>query len=370
MKKFSTLALALTLPMVMSLPAGAQTSDQATAIPVGVQCQFLPDAPDKHVVVRGDTLWGIAARFLQNPWCWPEVWGMNKEEIRNPHWIYPNQIVYFDRVNGRLRLGTPISTSQAAETEPKHIKLSPQIRSEVTHQQSAIAAIPNNLIEPYLSQPLIIEKDEFSNTPRIVAAQEGRVYLGKGDKVYVRGDLKGGNSFQVFRQGVPLRDPDNREVIGYEAMYIGTVKLEKSAKTPDGVDTFVVVSSKEEMGIGDRLVPLPPSPIINYVPHRADSKVTARVVAVYGGVSVAGQNNIVSINRGAASGVNVGTVFELGRYGKMIQDRTNDKKLVRMPDEMYGQLFIFRVFKNISYGLVMQVTDVVNVGDIVRPPEK
>jgi hypothetical protein len=365
MKKFSTIALSLIFPLTLSMTAvGQETSN--TALPaLSSKCQFLPNAPDKHIVVKGDTLWGISGQFLQNPWCWPEVWGMNKEEIRNPHWIYPKQIVYFDRVNGRLRLANPLDGSATGIT-----KLTPQIRSTGNEGINAIPAIPNNLIEPYLSQPLIIEKEEFATAPRIVAAQEGRVYMGKGDKVYVRGDLKNGTSFQVFRPGVALKDPDTREVVGYEAVYIGSVKLERTAKTSDGVDTFTVVSSKEEMGIGDRLVPIPPTPIINYVPHSPEQEVKARVIAVYGGVSVAGQNNIVSINRGSTTGIDVGTVLELGRYGKVIPDKTNDKKPIRLPDEMYGQLFVFRVFKNISYGLVMQVTDVVNVGDIVRAPEK
>lgn len=365
MKKFSTIALALTFPLTLSMTAVAQETVNTAPSALSNKCQFLPNAPDKHVVAKGDTLWGISGKFLQNPWCWPEVWGMNKDEIRNPHWIYPNQIVYFDRVNGRLRLANPLDGAATGIS-----KLTPQIRSMGIEGANAIPAIPNNLIEPYLSQPLIIEKDEFANTPRIVAAQEGRVYLVKGDKVYVRGDLKNGTSFQVFRPGVALKDPDTKEIIGYEAVYIGTVKLERTAKTADGVDTFTVVSSKEEMGIGDRLVPIPPTPITNYVPHSQEKEVKARVIAVYGGVSVAGQNNIVSINRGSSMGIDVGTVLELGRYGQVIPDKTNDKKPIRLPDEMYGQLFIFRVFKNISYGLVMQVTDVVNVGDIVRTPEK
>ncbi|MFC0351744.1 LysM peptidoglycan-binding domain-containing protein [Undibacterium danionis] len=368
MKKFSTIAIALTFPLTLSMTAvGQETSNTTNTAPPALssKCQFLPNAPDKHVVVKGDTLWGISGKFLQNPWCWPEVWGMNKDEIRNPHWIYPKQIVYFDRVNGRLRLANPFDGAATGIT-----KLSPQTRSMGLEGNNAIPAIPNNLIEPYLSQPLIIEKDEFAAAPRIVAAQEGRVYMGKGDKVYVRGELKNGTSFQVFRPGVALKDPDTREIIGYEAVYIGTVKLDRKAKTEDGVDTFTVVASKEEMGIGDRLVPIPPTPIINYVPHSPEREVKARVVAVYGGVSVAGQNNIVSINRGSTTGIDVGTVLELGRYGQVIADKTNDKKPIRLPDEMYGQLFIFRVFKNISYGLVMQVTDVVNVGDIVRTPEK
>ncbi|MBY0573660.1 MAG: LysM peptidoglycan-binding domain-containing protein [Undibacterium sp.] len=369
MKKFSTIALAFALPILVSLPVLAQEEQKSAATEaarsLSSKCTFLADAPDKHVVVKGDTLWGISGKFLQNPWCWPEVWGMNKEEIRNPHWIYPKQIVYFDRANGRLRLGTPVN-----DGVPSEGNLTPQIRNQVNGGVGAISSIPNNVIEPYLSQPLVIDKDEFANTPRIVAAQEGRVYLGKGDNVYVRGDLKGGVSFQVFRPGVALKDPDTQNVIGYEAVFLGTVKLERKAKTPDGADTFSVQNSKEEIGVGDRLVPIPPTPIINYVPHRPDQDLKARVVAVYGGVSVAGQNQIISINRGTAVGLNVGTVLDLGRFGKLIADKTNGGKPVRLPDEVYGQLFIFRVFKNISYGLVMQVTDVVSVGDAVTTPER
>lgn len=365
MKKFSTIALAFAFPVAVCLPVFAQETGSTQPPALSSKCTFLPDAPDKHVVVKGDTLWGISGRFLRNPWCWPEVWGMNKDEIRNPHWIYPKQIVYFDRVNGRLRLANPLGDGATGVT-----KLSPQIRNVSSSGMDAISAIPNNLIEPYLSQPLIIEKDEFANAPRIVAAPEGRVYMGKGDKIYVKGDLKSGTSFQVFRPGIALKDPDTKAIIGYEAVYIGAVKLERTAKTADGVDSFSVVSSKEEMGIGDRLVPIPPTPIINYVPHAPEKDITARVVAVYGGVSFAGQNNIISINRGSSSGIDIGTVLELGRYGKIIPDRTNDKKPIRLPDEIYGQLFIFRVFNNISYGLVMQVTDVVSVGDVVRTPVK
>lgn len=365
MKKFSTIALAFAFPLAVSLPALGQEPVRTAPAQLSSKCTFLPDAPDKHVVVKGDTLWAISGKFLQNPWCWPEVWGMNKDEIRNPHWIYPKQIVYFDRANGRLRLGTPLVDGANGIT-----KLTPQTRSLGAEGDNAIPAIPNNLIEPYLSQPLIIEKDEFANAPRIVSTQEGRVFMGKGDKAYVRGDLKGGVTFQVFRPGVALKDPETREIIGYEAVFVGTVKLDKKAKTEDGVDTFIVASSKEEMGIGDRLVAIPPTPIINYVPHRAEQEVKARIVAVYGGVSVAGQNHIVSINRGAKSGLDVGTVLELSRFGKVIPDRTNDKKPIRLPDETYGRLFVFRVFKNISYGLVMEVTDTVNVGDLVQSPER
>jgi nucleoid-associated protein YgaU len=364
MKKFSTIALlfAIAFPALQALPAYAQ---EQKASPRSNKCAFLPDAPDKHVVVKGDTLWGISGKFLQNPWCWPEVWGMNREEIRNPHWIYPNQIVYFDRTTGRLRLGSPVNNS-GGKSGTTH--LTPQIRSE-NMDKDAISAIPANLIEPFLSQPLIIEQNEMATAPRIVAAPEGRVTMSKSDKAYVRGDLQGGTSFQVFRPGVPLKDPETKAVIGYEAVFLGTVKLERNAKTPDGVDTFMVVSSKEEMAVGDRLKPTPPTPIFNYMPHAPEQAVNARVVSIYGGVNQAGQNSIVSINRGSDAGLDVGTVLGLSRFGQTIADRTDNKKMIRLPDERYGSLFIFRVFKNISYGLVMQVTDTVVVGDLAQSPE-
>jgi len=364
MKKFSTagylFAFAAACAPLLAHSAAPQPAAESRA-----NCAFLPNAPDQHVVVRGDTLWGISGKFLQHPWCWPQVWGLNKEQIHNPHWIYPGQIVYFDRTAGRLRLGTPTGSGAGSTAD---VRMSPQMRMEGIGRD-AIPAIPASAIEPFLSQPLIIEENELKNAPRIVAAQEGRVFLGKDDKAYVRGDLKGGTSFQVFRPSKALKDPDTQAVIGYEAAYLGTVKLDRAAKATDEAHRFIVASSKEEMGIGDLLRPVPPMPILNYVPHAPDTAVNARVVSVYGGVMQAGQNNIVTVNRGTKDGLDIGTVLELYRYGGVIADRTDGKKPVRLPDEKYGTLFIFRPFDHISYALVMQVRDAVQVGDAVKSPE-
>jgi hypothetical protein len=114
---------------------------------------------------------------------------------------------------------------------------------------------------------------------------------------------------------------------------------------------------------------VPPTPILNYVPHSPAAPVDARIVAVYGGVTQAGQNQVVSVNRGKNHGLDVGAVLQLYRFGEIIADRTDNKKLVKLPDEQYGNLFIFRVFNNISYGLIMQVTDAVQIGDIAKSPE-
>ena len=123
MKNFSTVGIILAVASAVScaFPTSAYAASAS-------RCAFLPNAPDQHVVVRRDTLWDISGKFLQHPWCWPEVWEMNREDIRNPHWIYPGQIVYFDRKAGRLRLGkSGMATDQGGATG---LHLSPQIRME------------------------------------------------------------------------------------------------------------------------------------------------------------------------------------------------------------------------------------------------
>lgn len=357
MKKFSTAAL------LLALSAGFGASPMAYAqAATPMRCEFLANAPDQHVVVRGDTLWGISGKFLQHPWCWPQVWGLNKDQIRNPHWIYPGQIVYFDRANGRLRLGN------MSGDNPEVVKLSPQTRVQGVGRD-AIAAISSDAIGPFLSQPLIIEGDELKNAPHIVAVQDGHVNLGKGDKAYVRGDLTDATAYQVFRPGNPLKDPVSGKVIANEALYLGTLKLDRKGRTPNEAHTFSVVDTKEEMQVGDRIIPRPVEPILNYVPHAPSGNVDARIVSVYGGVATGAQNQIVSINQGKADAIDIGTVLQLYRLGKTVPDAADHGKKVKLPDEQYGTLFVFRVFNHISYGLIMEVRNTVDIGDIAKSPE-
>ena len=355
MKKFSTAALILALVSVFT----TLTASQALAAGKD-KCAFRADAPDKHVVVKGDTLWGISGKFLERPWCWPQVWGMNRDQIRNPHWIYPGQTVYLDRASGRLRLGQPSASSED--------RMSPQIRISMD-DANALSSIDPKVIEPFLSQPLIVEEDELAMTPRVVATQEGRVKLSYGDRAYVRGDLKGGSVFNVFRPGVPLKDPETKKIIGYEAAHVGTVTLFREAKTANEAHAFTVSEMKQEIGVGDRLILKPPHRIVNYVPHPPEKPIETRIVSIYGGVTYGGQNQIVALNRGKNDGLDVGTVLKLYRLGDTITDRTNGDKNVKLPDEESGTLFVFRVFNNVSYALIMDVTDTVVIGDVARSPE-
>lgn len=365
MKNFSTVASRLASAALLSCAAlqaahAAQPGD------------FRPDAPDQHVVVKGDTLWGISGTFLNNPWRWPEVWGLNRDQIRNPHWIYPGQVVYFDRAHGRLTLNKPGSGD--ADDAADSLRLSPQLRTEGLGRD-AVPAIAAGAIEPFLSQPLVVQADELAGAPSIVASQGGRLYLGQGDKVYVRGKLNGASSFQVFRPGTPLTDPDTGKVVAYQSTYLGTVALQAEPKDGADVSSFVIASANREMAVGDLLLPAPPTPIRNYVPHPPERPVRARVMSIYGDGTQAAQSQVVTVNKGTVDGLDVGAVLQLYHYGKTMPDPASKGFLglfrakLKLPDERFGDLFIFRVFKNVSYGLIMQVNEPVQVGDVANSPE-
>jgi nucleoid-associated protein YgaU len=373
MKNFSTRALrSLAVPLAISWAALLT----AAAAQAATGCGFRPNAPDQHVVAKGDTLWDISGAFLERPWCWPQVWDMNRDDIRNPHWIYPGQVIYFDRARGRLTLTRPGAAGAAREGAGEVTRLQPQVRSESLYGGNAVPAIPAGAIEPFLTQPLLVEPAQLAAAPRIAAAREERTYVGDGDRVYVRGDLGSGPAvFQVFRPGKALVDPDTGKTLAHEAQYLGTARLAAAARPGVDVHSVDITGAIQEIAVGDRLLPMPAPVVLNYVPHAPQQPVRARVVALAGESRYAAQNQVVAVNRGTLDGLDVGAVLQLYHSGQSVPDPASHgflgfgKAQLRLPDEPVGNLFIFRVFGHVAYGLVMQATAPVQAGDVATSPE-
>ncbi|MFY7947838.1 MAG: peptidoglycan-binding protein, partial [Gemmatimonas sp.] len=235
--------------------------------------------------------------------------------------------------------------------------------------RAALASIPANVIEPFLSRPMIVGATELNAFPRVVATQEGRVFVGRGDTAYARGLTDPRiDSYHVFRPANPLYDPDDtarKRPLAYEAFYLGIAQVAK----PGEVATLRIQDSKQEIGVGDRLVPVQRQAVVSYVPRAPDRPVAGRVLSVYGGVAQAGTQNIVALNRGRRDGLEVGHVLSLLQIGETVQDRTSAKReTIKLPDEEIGHMFVFRVFDNVSYALVMRVTNTVKVGDRFSQP--
>jgi len=353
-------------------------SAQAPSAPLTIR----PDAPDRYVVVPGDTLWGISQRYTDSPWRWPELWGLNKEQIRNPHLIYPGYVILLDRARGQLTIGTgtgagtetgtATDTGRGGAAAPSGSqKLGPRIRGQSLAKES-IPSIPSSVIEPFLSRPLVIEPDGLDKAPTIVGTQADRVILAAGNSAYVRG-IAGSKeeSWYVFRRGGPLVDPDTNQTLAYEAIYLGTARLERDGDPA----TVVLTSASQEVGAGDKLVPAGPPQVVNYAPHSPTKNIRGRVIAIHGGlgkVAEAGPQTIISINRGARDGVEVGHVLALYALGGSVRDvfKARDARdaTIKLPDERAGLAFVFRVFNHVSYALVMHISRPIGPFDVVQTP--
>ncbi len=360
-------ALAVDYPVTSQQRSTAKQVAQ-TGVPLS---ELSANAPDSYTVKTGDTLWDISKLYLKSPWRWPELWGMNLDQIRNPHLIYPGQVLLLDKSGGRarLRVGQQIGPDGT-------VKLSPRIRSSALGDGS-IPSIPFHLIEPFLNEALIFQGNELETAPRIVATQEGRVLLGRGDTAYVRGEIPQQREFRIFREAKPLRDPTTKEILGYEANYVGSAEYVRQGENRTGADgkpeivpaTFSVTSIKQEAGVGDRLSPTPAREFSNYAPHAPQGPMSGQIVSIYGDALTAGQNQIVSLNKGAADGMERGHVLALWRTGTRVIDKTDaSRPTIKLPDERHGMLFVFRVFDRMSYALILSVKDPVKPGDGFTQP--
>lgn len=379
-------------------PAWAQTASypvtgaqRATAQQVAARgvplAELSPSAPDTYVVQRGDTLWGISGMYLQRPWRWPELWGMNLQSIPNPHLIYPGQTLYLEKVDGYARL----RTSRAGSGESETVRVSPRTRYD-SLASTALPTLKPHLIEPFLVEPLVVDELTLSQAPRLVATTEERVLMASGDRAYALGPQ--GNplvlapqvprEYRVFRNATPMKDPASGEILGYEAQYVGRAELVRGQtveSTPDGKGgtTLDVVpatvdlrAAKEEIRAGDRLLPVPPPGYTSYTPRAPQVPVDARVVSLYGSTAVAyaAQNQVIAINKGARDGVEAGHVLTVLTQGQRIRDKTDEQRpTIRLPSEANGTAMVFRTFDRVSYVLLLQVEQGVRVGDRLVNPQ-
>lgn len=353
----------------LALVVAAITSTAALAQAPTPPLEISRDAPDRYIVVKGDTLWDISGRFLEKPWRWPEIWQLNREQIRDPHWIYPGDVVVLDRSGAtpRLRLGRAADHGSGSFTGGNLSveRRQPAIRAGAL-ERDAIPTISSTEIEAFLNRTLVVDEAGLASHPRIVGTQEGRVYLGRGEIAYARGIAdKSVPEWHIYRSARPLLDPDTRKPIAWEAIFLGTARLERIGDP----STLRVVATNEEVGPGDRLVPAERAMPITYAPRPPDAKVQGRIVSVYRGVTQVGRNSVVAVNVGSRDGLELGHVLGISHFGRVVTDREAPKpEKIVLPDEPVGHLLVFRVFDKIAYGLVMDASRPISVGDAVSNP--
>lgn len=338
------------------------------------------DHPDQYVVQKGDTLWDISAKFLQEPWHWPNIWKANPQ-IENPHLIYPGDIVTLVFVDGQPML----TVDGSGAVNNRNVKLSPTVRSE--ERDEAIHSIPVDAIQQFLRRPRIVTDEEMKDWPYVVSSYDEHLISGSGNKLYVRGipEDSTDTSYALYRKGSAYINPrkDKDEILGYEALYLGDVVIEKKGD-PSSV---IVTLAKQEILNGDRLVAVSKEQASHeFIPSTPYGEVDANIISVIDGVAEIGQYQVVVVDVGEGDGVEVGNVLGIYQSGKIVKDeiatkvktkkasplveylgRPNAKpELIELPAEYAGVLMLFRTFENVSYGLVMEAVSAIHILDSVR----
>jgi len=335
------------------------------------------NAPDRYVVVKGDTLWDISAKFFKDPWKWQQIWGYNKDSIKDPHWIYPGNVVFLDQSTHTLKVAeapasaslsgqvAPVVADKTAETSLNVVKLSPRAR-EIKGTSTAIPVISLKDVGAFLSRPLVVDDKELTGAPVLIGTYEQRQLLGTGDTAYAEGmPADKGESWQVYRPDRTFKDPDTGEILGHEVIFLGDAIVEKF----DKLSTLKITNSILEIHKGDRFAQTTTGFAVNYEPHAPDKNISAKVISIYGGVLQAGQNAVVTLNKGKRDGLENGHVLALFQKGEVLKNPSLFKPDTKLPDVRYGLLFVFRVFDKVSYALVMQTRLPVQLLDRASTPE-
>lgn len=320
---------------------------------------FRSDHPDEYTVQKGDTLWDISNRFLNTPWHWPEIWHVNPT-IKNPHLIYPGDVIRLVYIDGEPRL----TLDRTHKLAPGETKLSPSVR--VLDRDDAITAIPLDRIDSFLSQSRIVSEEQLKQAPYMLAGPERRVIVGEGDRAYARGDFgEDLNNYSVYRRDRVYEDPVTGEYLGTHALSIGSVNL---LATEGDVGTLRVTRSSQELRPADRLLPNEERTIDStFYPSAPDGDIKGLIMAVEGGVTQVGKMDVVMVNRGEREGLLVGNVLAVYKQGETVRDRVTNER-VKLPDERAGLVMVFRTFEKMSFALVLEAERPLAVDDKLLNP--
>jgi len=328
-----------------------------------------PNAPDSYVVKRGDTLWGIAKVFLRDPWYWPEIWQVNPQ-VQNPHLIYPGDTLRLVFIEGKPRIMLQPGLQRGDEA-----RVEPRVRSQPL--EAAVTTIPYETVAAFMSKPSVLSKDQIKDAPYVVATRDMHVVMADGDTLYARGFTNPalvGTHYNVVRVGDALRDPDDNRIVGYDGIYNGAGRVTRAGDPA----TLIMTTSARETEMGDKLFQSSVDVPLDFIPSPPKTEVSGRIMAVSDGVTVIGQYQVVVINRGAQDGLTPGTVLAVYHAGSKIRDTQSqgflhgDTKLfaasVQLPDERIGTLMVFKTFDRMSYGLIMEAKNMIQVTDKVENP--
>jgi hypothetical protein len=363
------LGLALGTAAPSSALAQAQASGKSMSVPLA------PNAPETYVVKKGDTLWDIAGVFLKYPWYWPEIWYVNPQ-VQNPHLIYPGDVLRLVYVDGKPR----VTVETAGAT-----RLSPQVRSEPLAQ--AVRTVPYDVLMKFTRRPSLLDKKLVKDAPYIVGFRSRHLIGSTENETYAKGlgNAPPGTRYTVVHVGDELRDPDDGDLLGYMGLYAATVEVIDTTGGNKWGDEelahLAVLDAGREILQGDKLVPLKTDIgddfVISSPPNK---KLNGQVIAIGGDDrTIGGKYSTLAINRGKRDGLVPGSVVAIFARGEAVRDLysrgqnwmsyTATYDTVQLPKERSGTLLVYSVHDRMSYGIVVESTQDMRIGDFIKHPD-
>ncbi len=374
-----------------------------------------PAAPAFYTVQPGDTLWSIASRFLDEPGHWPELLQLNPQ-LADAGALQVGQVLLLTR---------GIDAATRAKVLPV-AKLSPQVRAS-THERIPLV-IPPHAIRPFLSDPQVLNERDALYAGQVIAGVDGNNLLGQFSRFFAERLPPSLNGlYQVYRPGEAFIDPVSSELLGVAARHLGTARLlvaDTRGRNYDQIAKLEMLSSTEEAGPGDRLIPknaeigLP-----SLYPQRPRQAVAGHIVSTLGNINELSLMSVVVVSVGSADGLQVGDMLNILRpekttvtsveivrpafAGNSCRPSIAESKIVHtrilcgaqswlglnlakfqsagsgfspyrpaylrgefntLPEDVSGQLIVFRVFRRVSYALVLESIRALHRNDRVVSP--
>lgn len=324
-----------------------------------IQAQTLTLAagsPDTYVVKQGDTLWDIASVFLQEPWRWPAIWQGNPE-VEDSDLIFPGDVLQLITTADGPRIVMQRAGRQV-------VRLSPTVREAPL--LNPIPTIPRQALQGFLVENRIVDAAAFKSAPYILSSATGNVIMGAGHEVFARGDWPGSDTgFDVFRPGAAYRD-ESGALIGQEAIKLGEITV--ISDEGDGLRRALIVQSNEELKAGDRLLQREAARVdVNYFPRSPDRALEGSIIGLLSNESRAAQFESVVIDLGVKDGLNEGDLLSILRMGSVMEDVVT-RTSVTLPSTEIGLLLVYKTFENVSYGVILSLTEPSAAGDVVTTP--
>jgi hypothetical protein len=311
--------------------------------------------PDRYTVVKGDTLWDIAGKFLRDPWRWPEVWQGNPQ-VENPDLIYPGDVLVMTFIDGQ-----PALRSLRRET----VRLQPSARA--LEYRDAIPPIDPSAIQAYLNSPLVTDEKELANAGYVVDGMAERLLMGKYDQFYARGiDDQEADEYRLFRPGRHFIDPISGESLGWEAEHVGDARMLKSGETA----RLSLLSTFSEVAIRDRLRPVYKKESLPFFYPKAPDNPNLRghILQTKTETTELGPLSVIAVSLGDREGVKPGDVFRIKSQAIKKEDPvTGDDYII--PEEKAGLMLVFRTFEKVSYAIITNSTRPISSMDVVVSPD-